>query len=346
MSAASQVIRATQIASLLLGLALIGAGCGERASDTSLAASPPDATTAESILGTIDLPEPTEAESNPHRPPEPVIFWNIDVRFADGLSFDSDAVEEVFADLLQRMSFSVYGRDVSMGDWRWLTSSGPEQRFRHLRFAFHYLDDFRSLESQADEELFSERLTQVTERMSRLGETKVDCSLPPEQAARRRQELQELRKRFDTRVAVILKPSAGEIYETARVREVLESLGLRWAGRFHWWNHSGVGNATFFSVETTTPPGKFPMKGTDDGPRQVEDLIFFYSLARSAKPLEVFDALQRAVEHTRQQLGGTIVDVDGEPADFAAMREVITTHEAELRAAGFEPGSAASLQLF
>jgi cell division protein ZipA len=125
-------------------------------------------------------------------------------------------------------------------------------------------------------------------------------------------------------------------------------LGLEWGDMdcFHWPNDSQNGDSYFFSVETSTAPGYFLPEEVAAGRVHVDDLIFVFSVPRCAKPVEVFDGMNRAVAYCKSRLGGSIVDFDGTSANVSAQRTRIIEVTKKLRSAGFEPGANATLQLF
>ena len=82
------------------------------------------------------------------------------------------------------------------------------------------------------------------------------------------------------------------------------------------------------------------------GRLHVEDLVFGYSVPRCPKPLEVFDAMLRAMTYCQERLGGKIVGGDGRPPDLDDWSRYIREVTRELTSAGFPPGSENALRLF
>jgi cell division protein ZipA len=236
---------------------------------------------------------------------------------------------------------------VANGQWTYLVSSDGPQAVDQVKVAFNYVP-LNPDEEPPGEQQYAQRLEMVRQRMQKFGQATVTASLPPQEAAERSRALSKLREQLDMSAVLILQAPRGKRFDGKKIWDVMLCLGLEWGDMdcFHWRNESNLGDDAFFSVETTTEPGYFLPEDIAAGEVQVEDLVFVFSVPRSARPVEVFDAMTRAVEYCRKRLGGKIVDPDGDPLQPAELREQIEEVMRELRAAGFAPGVGATLQLF
>jgi cell division protein ZipA len=172
--------------------------------------------------------------------------------------------------------------------------------------------------------------------------------MPSAAAAEHSRLLHEVRANLDHTAVLILKAPPGKPYNGRKLWDVMLCLGLEWGDMdcFHWMNSSEVGDDSLFSVETSTPPGFFFPEELAAGTMKPADLVFLFSVPRSAAPLAVFDAMVRAMEYCRKRLGGQICDDAGNPANIREARAVIADIESQLRAAGFPPGADRTLRLF
>jgi cell division protein ZipA len=102
----------------------------------------------------------------------------------------------------------------------------------------------------------------------------------------------------------------------------------------------------FFSVETTSPPGYFLPEEIAAGRTRCKDLVFRYSIPRSAEPLAVFDAMFHAVSYAHRRLGGELLDGTGEPLEEQEFRSEVKGVVEQLKGAGFPPGADATLCVF
>ena len=97
---------------------------------------------------------------------------------------------------------------------------------------------------------------------------------------------------------------------------------------------------------TSTPPGYFLPEEIAAGRVRVDDLVFGYSIPRSADPVAVFDSMTRAVEYAQRRLAGDITAEDGGPVDLDTTRAAVVRIASELESFGFAPGSGNALRQF
>lgn len=243
---------------------------------------------------------------------------------------------------------TIYGRDVDSGRWTFVIAADGPKAVDRLKFAFDCVDLLDDEAPLTTEEEYAARVEEITRQLADFGTPTVTASLPPAEAAERSERLRDLKDRLDVGAVLFLRAPPGKRFDGRELWDVMLCLGLQWGDMdcFHWPNPSDVGDGYFFSVETTTPPGYFLPEEVAADRVHVDDLVFVFSVPRCARPVEVFDAMVRAVEYCQQRLGGTIADLDTDPADVAAAREQIVEIVRELKAAGFEPGAGGTLRLF
>jgi cell division protein ZipA len=82
------------------------------------------------------------------------------------------------------------------------------------------------------------------------------------------------------------------------------------------------------------------------GKGDVADLIFGFSIPRSADPVAVFDSMANAVEYAQKRLGGEIMLESGEPFGRNAAKAKIEAVLGKLQDTGFVPGESATLRVF
>ncbi|HEV7278830.1 MAG TPA: cell division protein ZipA C-terminal FtsZ-binding domain-containing protein [Pirellulaceae bacterium] len=306
---------------------------------------------ARHVLGTIVVPALEEDEDDDRDYlPQPAVSWVVDTQVEGDPPLDPQKVSERFyQDRYAKLGrFVIFGRDVDTGRWTYLISADGPRAVDRLKFSFDYIDAVDVEAPPPDRTVYEERLSALTEGVQELGDATTSASLPPAEAAERSRLLVEVRSQLDMIALLRLEAPEGQPYDAKQVWDVMLCLGLEWGDMdcFHWLNASGVGDDSFFSVETTTPPGYFLPEDIAEGGVELDDLLFVYSVPRNARPVETFDAMLRAVEYCRNRLGGTIVDEEGDPVDAAALRDAIGQIADRLRSAGFEPGADATLQLF
>jgi cell division protein ZipA len=216
-----------------------------------------------------------------------------------------------------------------------------------LKLAWDFIDpsDDSTLPSS---QVFSAREEAVREAVRSLGVADLKASLSPEEAARRSRWLREFKARLDYSPAMILRAPQGKKFGGKDIWDVMLCLGFKWGDMdvFHWANPGGLGDDSFFSVWTSTPPGYFLPEEVAAGRVQVDDLVFGFSAPRCLEPGQVFESMVRAVQYTQKRLGGTITDETGRESDPDQIRRKIRSVEQELKSNGFTPGSDSALRLF
>lgn len=129
----------------------------------------------------------------------------------------------------------------------------------------------------------------------------------------------------------------------------LVEVGLKWGDGdlFHWENYeSDVGDSHFFDVWTSTAPGYFLPEEVTANNCKPKDLIFGFSIPRSADPERVFEMMIEAMEYCQKRLGGVLLDQDGLPFDKGQYRHAISRNNIENGRRGLEPGQEVTLRLF
>lgn len=300
------------------------------------------------LLGKIDLPAPKPPDTPQDYLPDPEVEWVVDVRCDGDPRLDPQAVANAF-DKDWRSAFGrcmIYGRDVQTGRWRFLLSSDGPPAVNQLKFAFDYVDVLDEDAPVTDEAMYGKRLEQLKQQMKQFGTPHVTASASPADAVARSRQLKTIHQDLDVSAVLQLRAPPGQRFDGKKVWDTMLCLGLEWGDMdcFHWPNPSGVGDDFFFSVETSTAPGYFLPEEVAAGRVNVEDLVFVFSVPRTAKPVEVFDAMSKGVEYCRSRLGGTIHAGGG--SDPAELRAQIVDVEKKLRESGLEPGASATLQLF
>lgn len=305
---------------------------------------------ARHVLGEIRLEEAPPWDEERDYLPAPAVEWVVDVRLEGDPNLDPQSIDKAFDSDWRRATggFTAYGRDVETGRWTYLISADGPKVVDQLKFAFDYIDILDDDAPLPGEREYADRLEQIAARLKSFGAPTVTASLAPVEAAQRSQLLRDVKDRLDVTVVLILEAPQGRTFDGKSIWDVMLCLGLEWGDMdcFHWENPSRTGDDSFFSIETTTPPGYFLPEEIAADRVHVSDLVFVYSLPRCARPVEVFEAMTRAVEYCQSRLGGSIVDEDGRPVDTAAYLQQVGDAAAELRSAGFEPGADATLRLF
>ena len=300
-----------------------------------------------SLLGKISLPAQPTAKVEEHLP-SPAIEWVVHATFDKPI--DTKEVASRFGrDWRQKHGgLFIYGLDATTGHWTFLQSADGPERVRGLQFAWRYHNASSTEQKAASPEMYRNRLEAVQRSLNEFSPTKVNAEVDPEEAFKKAQYLRTLTDRFDRNVAVRLAAPAGKRVSGKELWDVMLCLGLRWGDMdcFHWQNPSGYGDDYFFSVWTSSPPGYFLPEEVAAGRVQVEDLVFGFSVPRSADPVTVYDRMVKAVEYAQKRLGGTLTDEEGRVINISATATEIRSIAEELTKVGLKPGSKDALRQF
>ena len=298
---------------------------------------------ASHLLGVIDVPTRSQREDRDYLPCEK-IEWVITANFAGLPRLDPKEISLAFDKRWREKfgGFTGFGKEADTGRWTYLISANSPTHVTDLKLAWH-LDESKIPPCEG---LFQNRLSEVQARLSNFGNCSLTASLPFEKATPRAEELAAIKNKFSLTAILKLSAPAGTTYGGKAVWDTMLCLGLKWGDMdcFHWQDRNQEGEQSFFSVETTTPPGYFLPEQIAAGRMNPADLVFCFSIPRSAAPRQVFHAMARAAEYCRTRLGGTITTHNGSP--IPALADSLAKVEEALAQLGFPAGSSDALRLF
>jgi cell division protein ZipA len=303
------------------------------------------------LLARIDMPEidKLDPKAKEYLPREKV-EWVVTVEFPGNPRINPKKVEQQF-DAKWRAKFggfASFGLDCDSGSWTFAIAKDGPRAISSLKLAWSYVAHIGMDPLEPSGALFEKRLVEVSEKLKSFGALRVVPSLPPMEAAQQAKRLRMLRSKLDQSAVLVLKAAPGQRFDGKKVWDVMLCLGLKWGDMdcFHWVNPTDQGDSYFFSVETSTPPGYFLPEEIAAGRVHVADLRFEFSIPRCRAPLQVFNAMHKAVEYCQRRLQGQILGEDGKNANIPAIRGRIAEIQGQLQKAGFVPGGHDTLMLF
>jgi cell division protein ZipA len=322
-------------------------GLEERASAAGLQLGPAStaglpAKGSEDAAGLLVRPTAAGTTSDGEYGPDEAIDWVIDLEPRTAASFSRAAVLSAFDEPWKRNHgfVEVFGV-AATGRWTYVRASDAPEAFRRLAVAVPLYPDPGDLGA---------RLGAIEKAAHALGAASVTPRRGVASAGQRATALASLADELGRAEATaVLKAGDGKTFDGRAIWDAMLSLGLTWGDMdlFHWDNPSrSVGDDSFFSVSTNTAPGYFLPREIAAGRVHAVDLVFSFSIPRSADPEAVIDAMLAAAEYARRRLGGTLVDRDGARLDPAALRREVRAKAERLRGAGVPPGASAALRLF
>jgi cell division protein ZipA len=241
----------------------------------------------------------------------------------------------------------LYGRATRTGRWTFLTASDEDSIFSEVAFGWKLFDGrspaprpLTAPELRAFEQGVRAKAPALAGRITRV-------SLAPAQAAARAQALATFVTANDQEAVLVLQ--ADSPFQGLAIWDAMRSLGLHWGDMdlFHWENlPDGPGDDHLFSVATSTEPGYFLPEHIAKGEVQTTDLVFSFSIPRTANPQQVLANMHRAASYCQRKLGGKLLTANHQPFDLAAETQKCRLVEQNLRARQLQPGQNDALYLF
>jgi cell division protein ZipA len=299
----------------------------------------------------LKAPEtPVAPVSDGNYRPDPKVNWVVDVTFSKSTKLEKAVLLGGFDEKWMRKTGrpELYGKGAADGRWTFVRAGGSPDLYTELAFAWRLVDDSEESAKPVTATALASYLEALNDRASVLGDADLKTPASPESAAETARGLAELKASCDRQAIIVLKASSNSPFEGRKTWDVMMSLGLKWGDMdiFHWVNDSRNGDDSFFSVWTSSPPGYFLPEDIVADRVHTGDLVFGFSIPRSAAPQSVFSSMVTAAEYARQRLGGELLDRNGHAFDVGATQKEVSTIEQRLSAAGFPPGVGSTLYIF
>jgi cell division protein ZipA len=300
--------------------------------------------TPKSASGNFDLDAPRDYL------PDPNIDWTVAVEFDSAVPVQGESVKELldYAWLGSHGNPTVYGFSPETGHWTFVNAAGAPDSFTRLKIAWSLWDAIDEQPKDISLDDLQRFKTAAEQQLSELGDFSTKIERNGEDALAYVATLPRIVAKCDQYMTLRLVAPNGKLYSGQDVWDVMLCLGLEYGDGdlFHWINNSGFGDDLFFTVETSTAPGYFIPQRMATGKGDVADLVFVFSIPRSADPVVVFESMANAVDYAQKRLGGDIVLESGEPFDRNAAKAKIEAVVGKLQDAGFVPGESATCRVF
>lgn len=293
----------------------------------------------------LQIPEIKAKEENVEYKPDSNREWIIDLLIPTGTIIKQEKLYELF-DLEWRTNFTstIFGHSPENNRWTYaLAGDGPET-FNQIQIAIGFLDIFNKEDINYDQKKLERYILELKKRLENHSlDFEIKETESKESVIEKSKQLLKLNKLFDKDILIGLQ-SENE-YNGLEVWDVLQSLGLKWGDGdlFHWNNSSDYGTDQHFNVWTSTEPGYFLPEQVKKGKMNPTNLVFGFSIPRSADPINVYRVLVNSMKYCQKRLGGQMRNRDGEP--FNEQLELIQLEQLvkKMNANGIIPGSDNSL---
>lgn len=288
------------------------------------------------------LAKKEEYKANPKRE------WIIDLIPINGENFNKEDFDEMF-DYEWRSNFrsTIFGFSPEENRWTYANAGGTPDIYSKLQVAVDVQRVYNDGQDYSPEKL-GRYLFELEKRIKDYPTPlKIETSESIEDAILKAKKLVSLYQEFNFDAIIILQ--AKNKFKGMEFWDALLSVGLKWGNMdlFHWNNYeSDFGNDQHFSVWTSTNPGFFFPEEIKNGNMNPENLIFGFSVPRSADPINIQKVMIEVVKYCKKRLGGEILDSNGNKFN----EEKETLHMIEfvnkMKGKGLIPGSEDALRMF
>ena len=295
------------------------------------------------LLPTKNTDEPNDYQADPSRE------WVIELIPTDGQIFHKADFSKIF-DYEWRTQFSstLYGYAIEEKEWTYANAGDSPNEYNKLQIGIDVQRVYAE-ESQDYSPIQLERYrTELEKRLQHYPtpvrlETKESIAVAIQKARR----LIDVYNQFNKDAIIILQ--SAKRFKGIEAWDALQCTGLNWGDMdiFHWNNYeSKYGHDQHFSVWTSTDPGFFFPEEIKNGNMNPENLIFGFSIPRSAYPINVYKIMLEAAQYCQNKLGGKLLNEHSQPLnEHLEQQELLQLIEA-LKKEGIPPGSGKALRMF
>jgi len=280
---------------------------------------------------------------------DPTRDWIITITSLDNIPFHTGDLMKLF-DYEWRSNFrsGIYGHSIEKKKWTYALAGDSPNSFDKIQVAVNLIDTFNDEDPNYNTEKLERYIIELNKRIKRYP-VKLEIQKVEDisQAIEKAKKLVQLNHVFNQDVIIVLKSE--KTFKGIEMWDALLSVGLKWGDGdlFHWNNHhSGYGDGQFFTVWTTTAPGYFLPEEIKKGNMNPTDLVFGFTIPRSADPENVFTAMVNSAKYCRTRLGGTILNQDGHPFDENKEFKELVDLISKMKENGIHPGSESALMTF
>lgn len=294
------------------------------------------------------IPEPEiEKEEDKYRPDEDA-EWIVDIESVNGDVFRKSELRKSFDSKWRRtVPSTFYGYAPEEKRWTYADGGGDTEIFTKLQLAIDLKEVFLESRSDYDPLILNQYLIELTKRFEKYP-IKVNINPKENIASAVSKEKRIIDVYNENLYDAIIVLKSNTHYLEDDVWNTLEALGLEWGDGdlFHWGNTSEYGDQQNFSVWSTTGWGYFFPKNIRTKELNPKDLVFGFSVPRSADPKNIYEIMLKSVKYCQKHLGGTLLDRNGNPYDEKLEREELHLRLEKMKSHGFIPGSKKMLRMY
>ncbi|MCV2486410.1 hypothetical protein OD917_15860 [Flavobacterium sp. SH_e] len=274
--------------------------------------------------------------------------WIINLIPIRGENFKKEDLSKMF-DTEWRTNFPsmIYGFSPETKKWTFVSAGGAPEIYSKLQVAINLQEIFNEENPSYNSKKLERYVTELEKRIQKYPlKINLEKKESIESAIQKAKILVSTYNEFNIDEIIVLQ--SDKQFDGLETWDVLQSVGLEWGDGdlFHWNNHRNYGHDQHFSVWTITEPGYFLPEEIKNGNMNPQNLVFGYSVPRSADPKNVFEVMLNAVEYCQKRLGGNILNKDMQPIDVAQERNKINELIKKMNNKNIKTGSDKALKMF
>ncbi|WP_315814561.1 cell division protein ZipA C-terminal FtsZ-binding domain-containing protein [Paraflavitalea speifideaquila] len=255
----------------------------------------------------LDIPTDGFEDERIEYKADPDRDWIIDLVLVDGGQFKQQDLLNMF-DFQWRDQFdsTIFGISAVDNRWTYAFAGNAPKEFTKIQLAINFQDVYSKDQGTYDPDKLTRYTVELEKRIKKYpGKLRYKEQESVDSALSKAIGLVQLHHEFNRDIIIVLQ--SDQAFNGMQAWDVLQNVGLVWGDGdlFHWNNYeSNYGNDQHFSVWTTTNPGYFFPEEVKAGNMNPHDLVFGFSIPRSADPKNVFEIMFHAVKYCQHYLGG------------------------------------------
>lgn len=286
--------------------------------------------------------ENVEYKANPDKD------WVIDLLPVNGESFKKEDLSKMFDyDWRSKFQSTIYGFSPEENGWTFADAGDSPAIYTKLQVAIDVQGIFNDENPNYDQKKLERYIAELEKRIKKYPiKIRLEYRESIESAIKKAKRLVGLYQEFNTDAIIVLQ--SDKQFDGIEMWDALQSVGLNWGDGdlFHWNNNEDYGHDQHFSVWTTTEPGYFLPEEIRKGNMNPQNLVFGFSVPRSADPKNVFEVMFNAVEYCKKRLGGKILNKNMQPLNIDNERKELHKLSNRMESKGIKAGSDKALSMF
>lgn len=296
----------------------------------------------------LSFPQVDREEANPEYKADVEREWVINLNLITGTVLGKVDLDKLF-DYEWRKNYSstIYGYSPKENGWTYAMAGDAPDQFNKLQVAVSLLDTFNDTVPNYDPKKLERYIDELNRRTKKYPiKIEIEQQESIENAIEKSKQLVALNQEFNQDAIIVLK--ADKAFNGKQAWDALLCVGLKWGDGdlFHWNNKNDYGHDQHYSVWTMTSPGYFLPEDVENGQMNPEELVFGFSIPRSADPKNIFDVMITSIKYCQKRLGGTILDKNGQPFNEEKEKRYLIDLIDKMKSKGIEPGSGKALRIF